>query len=264
MIKVSDVAVRIADGASSVARAERPSVLATVAHELRAPISALETAAELLVRDFDQLDDAGRRELVATMHRRTVWLRGLVENLLCDAAIRDGGLRMLPRLIDLRETIEELAVYFGPLLEQRGQRITFTGDSVLPLVPADPNRIAQVLTNLISNSNKYASPTSTIAIGTALAGDVVRVTVSDEGAGLAPTAFGRVFRAYDRAGRRGGDGVGIGLWVVRSIVEAHGGRVGVENRESGGTTFWFELPLMVTDASTARVSGDIRMMARVG
>jgi signal transduction histidine kinase len=110
-----------------------------------------------------------------------------------------------------------------------------------------------VLLNLLSNANKYADAGTEIEIGVSLNRGAVRVSVSDRGPGLPRDALGTAFRAYDRAGRTGGEGLGIGLWVVRSIVRAHGGRVGAFNREGGGATFWFELRPMMGRPATQPV-----------
>jgi signal transduction histidine kinase len=111
------------------------------------------------------------------------------------------------------------------------------------MAEADAHRISQVLLNLISNAHKYSGPNTSIEIEIATEGEFARVNISDRGPGLPEHMAQNAFRAYDRAGRADGDGLGIGLWVVRSIVRAHGGRVGVTNRAGGGASFWFELRL---------------------
>lgn len=225
----------------------QPSWLATVAHEIRGPLSALETASELLDRDLDNLDDQQIRTMISAIHRRTLWLRGLMENLLCSAAIREGRLRVHARPLDIVETVREVEAMVRPLLVRKKQTITVSAAATYPLVEADAHRIAQVLLNLLSNANKYADAGTEIDIAVGMERGIVRVSVSDRGPGLSAANTQSVFRAYDRAGRTGGEGLGIGLWVVRSIVRAHGGRVGALNRAGGGATFWFELrPMLAT------------------
>jgi len=221
---------------------ERPSVLATIAHELRTPLSALETASELLERDFELLDEQQIRTIVSGIHRRTLWMRSLMENLFTSVAIREGRLRIVPRPIDVVDTVREVESIVRPLLVRKQQTLSIVAPPTYSLVEGDEHRISQVLLNLLSNANKYADAGTVIEVAVAMRrGGAVRVSVSDHGPGLPAGATRRAFRAYDRAGRVGGEGLGIGLWVVASIVQAHGGRVGTYNRASGGATFWFEL-----------------------
>jgi K+-sensing histidine kinase KdpD len=253
--------VRLAYGVIAVIAStrERPSWLATVAHELRGPLSALETASELLDRDFDQLNEEQIRTMVSAIHRRTLWLRGLTENLLCSAAIGEGRLRVHLSPLDIVETVREVEAVVSPLLDRKKQTIRVSTAATYPLVEADAHRISQVLLNLLSNANKYADAGTEIEIAVAAVRGSVRVSVSDRGPGLPAATTESAFRAYDRAGRTGGEGLGIGLWVVRSIVRAHGGRVGAFNRAGGGATFWFELrPMLATPKATTEMASTMK------
>lgn len=223
----------------------RPNFVATIAHELRGPVSALETASELLDRDFDVLETAQVRDMVSGIHRRAVWMRGLLENLLVSAAVHEGRLSVHPRPLDIGEAIREAVDIAQPLFDRKSQTVTLQDMAACPLVEGDPHRISQVLLNLLTNAHKYTDPGTAIEIDVSTRPGVVRVSVSDRGPGLPSDTIGRAFDAYDRAGRSDGDGVGIGLWVVRSIVKAHGGGVGALNRAGGGATFWFDLRTMV-------------------
>jgi two-component system sensor histidine kinase KdpD len=220
---------------------QHPATLATVAHELRGPLSVLQTTSELLERDFDLLDLQQIRVMVSAMHRRTLWLRDLVENLLCAATVGDGQLRLHLRPLDLRELFDEVEVLVEPILARKQQRIRVRARTALPIVAADARRVSQVLLNLITNASKYSGTQTMIELGAVMFGGRVRVTVADRGPGVSAKAALRIFEPYERAGRTDGDGLGIGLSVVRTIVEAHGGDVGVKKRRSGGAIFWFEL-----------------------
>jgi signal transduction histidine kinase len=225
----------------SAVAVQRPAVLATVAHELRGPLTALQTTSELLERDFDLLDPQQIRVMVSAMHRRTLWLRDLVENLLCAATVDDGQLKLHIRPIDLRELFEEVETLVEPILARRQQQLRVRARAAMPIVAADPRRVSQVLVNLITNASKYSGTQTTIELGATMVGTRVRVTVADRGPGVSAKVAARIFEPYQRGGLTEGDGLGIGLSVVRSIVEAHGGRVGVKRRRSGGAIFWFEL-----------------------
>ena len=228
------------------------TVLATVAHELRGPLTALATSSELLAEDFARLDPEQVKDMLGAMRRRALWLQGLVENLLCAATIREGRLQLNRQLLNLAEVVEEVEAVVGPLLEQRSQRL---GVSISPRVPevlVDSRRVGQVLINLILNASKFGAPDTSIDLTISVRDGAVRVVVADRGPGVSLEQAQRLFEPYYRApGTAGGgkDGVGLGLSIVKSIVEAHGGDVGVENRRGGGARFWFSLPTVGRAAS---------------
>src|SRR5215472_1595139 len=212
------------------------TVLATVAHELRGPLTALATSSELLAEDFPHLDPEQVKGMLAAMHRRTLWLQGLVENLLCAATIREGRLQLYRQSLSMSDVIEDVQAVIEPLLAQRGQRLRVRLPQRLPEVLADSRRLGQVLVNLILNASKFGAANTPIDVTVSVRGNVVRVAVADRGPGDSPEQALRLFEPYYRApatASSGKDGVGLGLSIVKSIVEAHGGRVGVDNRRGG-------------------------------
>jgi signal transduction histidine kinase len=232
------------------------TVLATVAHELRGPLTALATSSELLAEDFLNLDPAQVQGMLAGIHRRTIWLQGLVENLLSAAAIREGRLQLYRQSLTLSDVLADVQAVVEPLLAQRSQRLRIRLSGPVPEVLADSRRLGQVLVNLILNASKFGPPSSDIEINVSRKGPAVRVTVADRGPGVPPEQAARLFEPYYRAPATAGsgkDGVGLGLSIVKSIIEAHAGRVGVESRRGGGARFWFELPVVSTSGQTGRV-----------
>jgi signal transduction histidine kinase len=219
---------------------QRPAIIATVAHELRGPLSALQTTSELLDRDFDLLDMQQIRVMVSAMHRRTLWLRDLVENLLYAATVDDGQLKLQLRPIDLRDLFDDVGTLVEPIIARKQQKLRVRARGALPIVAVDARRMSQVLLNLITNASKYSGAQTVIELGATMVGSRVRVSVADRGPGVSAKVARRIFEPYQR-GVAEGDGLGIGLSVVRSIVEAHGGQVGVRRRRSGGAVFWFEV-----------------------
>src|SRR5205085_7853045 len=112
-------------------------------------------------------------------------------------------------------------------------------------VLADSRRLGQVLINLILNASKFGAANTSIDVTVSVRGNAVRVAVADRGPGVAPEQAQRLFEPYYRAPATAGsgkDGVGLGLSIVKSIIEAHGGLVGVESRRGGGARFWFSVP----------------------
>ena len=219
------------------------SVLATMAHELRGPLTALVTSSELLAEDFELLDPDQVRGMLAAMHRRTLWLQGLVENMLAAATIREGGLRLHLRSVDMLEVVTEVQGLVEPLLDQKQQPLRVRIERQLPSISGDARRLGQVLVNLILNASKFSEPQKPIDLTLRPSAAGVWVTVEDRGPGLPEEGAVRLFEPYYQANTvaHGQEGVGLGLSIVRSIIEAHGGKVGAEPREGGGARFWFEL-----------------------
>jgi signal transduction histidine kinase len=183
--------------------------------------------------------------MLGAMHRRTIWLQGLVENLLCAATIREGRLQLHPEPLNLFDVINDVQAVVGPLLGQRGQRLRIVSRPRLPEVLADGRRIGQVLVNLILNASKFGPSRTPIDLTVAVRAGMVRISVADRGPGVSSEEAEHLFEPYYRAAATAGsgkDGVGLGLSIVKSIVEAHGGHVGVEPRRGGGARFWFSLP----------------------
>ena len=221
------------------------AVLATVAHELRGPLTALATSSELLAEDFEVLDPNQVRGMLSAIHRRTLWLQGLVENLLAAATIREGRLQLHRQPVRLSDVMADVRAVVDPLLSQRGQRIRVRGAQAAPAVLADSRRVGQVLVNLILNASKFGKTGTVIDITVSWLVDRVRVSVADRGPGVAADQVQRLFEPYYRSAATADnvkEGVGLGLSIVKSIVQAHGGAVGVESRRGGGARFWFELP----------------------
>src|SRR5919204_716322 len=150
------------------------TVLATVAHELRGPLTALATSSELLAEDFAHLDPEQVKSMLEAMHRRALWLQGLVENLLCAATIREGRLTLYRQSLSMTDVLADVDAVVGPLLAQRGQRLRVRLLSGLPEVLADSRRLGQVLVNLILNASKFGPPNTSIDVTVSLADGAVR------------------------------------------------------------------------------------------
>lgn len=229
--------------------------LVNVAHEFRTPLSALAASVELLMDQAPDLSSAELEELLIALHLGTLRLQTLVDNLLEGASIEAGRFRISPRPSPLAEIIAEAIHMMQPLLDKHDQRLVVELPVAIPLVRADPRRAVQVLVNLLSNASKYGPDDSEILIGAAIDGNWARVTVTDQGSGIPPDQRADLFRRFVHPGT-GHDkahyGVGLGLSVVKEVVEAHGGQVGVEDRPGGGAVFWFTLPLQVQKKGNER------------
>lgn len=129
---------------------------------------------------------------------------------------------------------------------QKGLSLINDVPAALPMVDADPRRVRQMLHNLLTNAIKYTPERGTIALSACVEGGAVRLAVSDTGIGLAEEQVSRAFEAFtqvDMSNTRKVGGVGLSLYIVKALVEAHGGEVGVESELGRGSTFWFTLPV---------------------
>jgi PAS domain S-box-containing protein len=220
--------------------------MANIAHEFRTPLSALAASIELLLDQSPDLSPAELQELLNTLHLGILGLQTLVGNLLESASIEAGRFRVNPRPSDLGKIIAEAIRTMQPLLDKRGQRLVVELPAAIPVVRADSRRTVQVLVNLLSNASKYGPDDTEITIGATLRDGWARITVADRGPGIPPEYRKDVFRRFvypDTDGDKTQYGAGLGLSVVKAVVEAQGGQVGLEDRTAGGSIFWFTLPI---------------------
>jgi len=221
--------------------------LANVAHEFRTPLSALAASIELLLDQAPDLSQSELHELLISLHLGTLGLQTLVDNLLESASIEAGHFRISPRGTDLGNIIAEAANTMQSLLDKYGQRLVVEMPVDIPKVRADPRRTVQVLVNLIANASRYGPPDAEIQIKVSKSQMDVRVSVADQGPGISPDARDNLFRRFVHPLHESTTtpaGAGLGLSVVKAIIEAHGGRVGVDDRPKGGSVFWFTLPVV--------------------
>jgi PAS domain S-box-containing protein len=220
--------------------------LANIAHEFRTPLSALAASAELLIDQAGELSAGELQELLGSLYIGALRLQTLVDNLLESASMEAGHFRVYPRPADLAEIIGEATQWIQPLLAKREQRLVLDLPSGLPVVYVDPRRAIQVMVNLLSNANKYSPDGSQILVVVEPLDGWVRVSVSDQGPGIPPENRNIIFRRFSHLDREEGGtqvGAGLGLSVVKTIVEALGGEVGVEGGDGAGAVFWMTLPV---------------------
>lgn len=223
----------------------RSYFLANISHEFRTPLSTLHASMELLLDEQENLSAAEMRELLKPSYLSLSSLQTLIDNLLESSSIEAGEFAIRLRPCRLQDSLTDALHIVRPLFERRQQTITYHEPAPLPDVQADPARITQVLVNLFTNASKYSPLGTTITVELALTDGWLRVAVSDEGPGIPPAERDNLFHRFVRLDSvdREQYGIGLGLYVVKTVVEAHHGRVGVNDRPEGGSTFWFELPI---------------------
>ena len=220
--------------------------IANVAHEFRTPLSALAASIELLMDQAPDFSTEEVDELLKSLHLGVHSLQTLVDNLLESASIEAGHFRVSPRPYSMDKIIQEAITAMQPLIDKYGQCLTLEADEPLPVVMADARRIVQVLVNLISNAIRYGPEMGEITLSASVGKDQVTVQVADRGPGISVEQREMLFRRfeYPAAGAQSKVGAGLGLSVVKAIIEAHGGRTGMDDRPGGGSIFWFTLPIV--------------------
>jgi two-component system phosphate regulon sensor histidine kinase PhoR len=223
----------------------RYNFLANVAHEFRTPLSGIAATTELLVEEGNSLTKEELDSLLETISLSTLHLQTLVDNLLESTTIEAGVFQVHRRPIQLRDVVDRAAELLKPQLKRRSQTLTVRMPDQLPTLWADPNRLAQVLVNLLSNASKFSPMAGEILLSVQRNEDSLIISVLDSGPGLPADRFADLFNRFVTGSQPGETqyGIGLGLSVVKSIVEMHGGRVGAENRPSGGANVWFILPI---------------------
>lgn len=219
----------------------KAELLNTVSHELRTPLSLIHGYAELLVHRADRLDPAEVVQMSSEIYTSSRTLARLVDDLLDFSHLDHGRLQLRRRRIVLSERLESLARTF--VTQPGGDRISTDLEPGLD-VDADPERLQQVVGNLLTNALAYTS-TGPILVRARREQRNVRVEVIDHGPGLAEEEVGRAWESFYRgteSAQLPNRGSGLGLTVVKQLVELHGGKVGVQRTPGGGATFWFTLP----------------------
>jgi signal transduction histidine kinase len=225
-------------------RRARDSVLANISHEFRTPLAAQLASIELLLAGLDTMTPAQLRALVSSLERGTLRLTQLIDNLLESVRIESGQLAIRRQSVSVAEIVEDTQALVGSLLTQRGQQLVVQLPEDLPQVSGDKTRLTQVFVNLLANANKFAPEGSSVRIGARVEGAMVRAWVEDEGPGPAANEGDAVFARFRRGAQEPEPaGLGLGLWLVRSIIERHGGQVSFERTAQQRTRFTFTLPV---------------------
>lgn len=223
----------------------RYNFLANVAHEFRTPLAGIAATTELLVENKTDLTPDELTALMETIRLSTLHLQTLVGNLLESTTIEAGCFQIHRRPINLREVTFKAISLMSPLLKRRNQELILTMPEETPTLWADANRLSQVLLNLLSNASKFSPMGGKIELKIIQNTEWVKVAVLDSGPGLPMERFADLFKRFVTAVQSHDTqyGIGLGLSVVKSIVEMHGGQVGAENLPGGGAKVWFTIPV---------------------
>jgi signal transduction histidine kinase len=216
-------------------------IVSTVSHELRSPLTSVKGYTSLLLNRWDRLKDDQKQMMLEQVNHDADRVTRLITELLDISRLEAGRLVLRRQLIDL--PLIAATVVSKVRLEYPDLEAAMAFPAGFPKVYADPDKVEQVLTNLVENACKYASPTGITIEGTA-DDKQVSVTVTDRGEGIPPEDLPKVFTMFFRRSEGRPTGSGLGLWISRGLVEAHGGRLVADSIEGQGTAFRFTLPMI--------------------
>ena len=227
---------------------QRRRLFADIAHELRTPLSVIQGTLEGMLDHVVEPTP----ERIAGLHSQALLLKRLITDLRDLSLARAGQLQLRRRTIDVAQVTRETVETLAPLADDRSVSLGIDAPDTLPRVNADPDRLRQVVLNLVENALRHTPRGGEVRITMRDAGDGVRMSVADTGKGIAledlPHVFDHFYRA-DLSRARSSGGTGLGLAIVKSLVEAHGGRVTVESSVGAGSTFTVTFPAYTEAAS---------------
>lgn len=219
----------------------REEVLRMVAHDLRNPLSTIGMTAELLIEM--PVTEEQRHKHARTIARCGKAMNRLIQDLLDFAKLEAGRIGVDPVPTSVDEILEQVAELMQPIATAADVRFSVAGGSELLSVQVDRDRIARVFSNLIGNALKFTPPGGHVDVRAQHVGNEIRFAVTDTGPGIPPERVSQIFESFWQADEHDRRGIGLGLAISRHIVDAHGGRIGVQSDLGGGSEFWFTVPV---------------------
>jgi signal transduction histidine kinase len=214
-------------------------MISKIAHELRSPLTSVKGFSSTLIRRWDRFTDEQRFQFVETIHADAERMGRIVSEVLDLARLESGRLELHPARVNVAEAVSKAAEHHVAL--PGSDRVQIAIDEEL-VVTADPERLGHVLGNLVENAIKFSEegPITITAVGSA---QNVTISVKDEGVGIEEDRIESVFSGPGPSGQRATpSGTGLGLYLSRRLIEAHGGTVEVESVKDEGSTFTITLP----------------------
>ncbi|MBM2831200.1 MAG: hypothetical protein HW414_252 [Dehalococcoidia bacterium] len=243
--EVGQLSLDFNDMADALSRNQqlRRQMTADIAHELGTPLSVIQGNLEAMLDSVIPLT----LEQVASLHDQTLLLSRLTSDLRQLSLAEAGHLKLNRSPTDLTSLVQHAVEAMQPSARTAGLSLTLSLQTGLPRTVADPDRIAQVVHNLLTNAIRYTSEGGRILVSVEMKGrDLLQVSVSDTGSGILPEDLPRIFDRFYRADHsrtKATGGAGLGLAIAREIVNAHGGRIWAESQPARGSTFFFTLPV---------------------
>ena len=219
--------------------ATRSELVSTVSHELRSPLTSVKGFTKTLLAKWDRFTDDQKRQMLATVNEDADRVTRLLGELLDVSRIDAGRLQLRRRMVDVPEIVRRVTGRMAARTEH-ADRIVAKFNGEVPQLYADPDKIEQVFTNLIENAMKYGE--GRVSVSACVHDEAVQFTVADQGAGIPPSHLVHIFTKFFRRPGERRTGTGLGLYITKGIVEAHGGRIWAQSEQGHGSRFHFTLP----------------------
>jgi signal transduction histidine kinase len=219
--------------------------LAKMSHQLRTPLTAIIGFCEVLTQGMDGVLSRDQAQDVGEIHRSGLVLLELVNDILDLSKIEAGKIELAVEELDLPSVVDQVINTMRHIAETKALKLTSDLSPEVRTVMGDPDRVREVLTNLVSNAIKF-TPAGSVAIRGMPVGAMAEISVVDTGIGIEPAAHERIFEEFRQANdtiSRSYGGTGLGLSIARKLVELQGGQMGLESEPSKGSRFWFTLPI---------------------
>ena len=220
------------------------AIVSAVGHELRSPLTSIRGYTSLLLNRWDRIGDDDKKLMLGQISHDAERVTRLINELLDISRIETGRLHLSLRPFDVAQAAKSVLTSAGVAHPELEATVAF--DAALPEVPADGDKIEQVLTNLVENAIKYGNPVGLSVEGHLVDGGAVAVTVRDRGPGIPSDDLPHVFDRWFQRENGRPTGTGLGLWISKGIVEAHGGELTVVSAEGAGAAFTFTLPAQLS------------------
>jgi PAS domain S-box-containing protein len=224
---------------------ERSDLVATVAHELRSPLTGVKGFVQALLNRWDKLNDEQKKLMLTTVNADADRLSRLIAELLDVARIDTGRLSLYPRPVEATMLVQRVV---DSVQAGTARRIDYAKPADFPLISADPDKFTQVITNLVENAVRHGDGTVTVTTEVRPHDEthaMVSITVDDEGEGISPDIRRRVFTKFWTGGVRGGSG--LGMYIVNGLTRAHGGTVDITEAPGGGARVHLTWPVAPDD-----------------
>lgn len=221
----------------------KSAFISVISHELKTPVALIKGYAGTLRREDANWDPAVVQDSLEVIEEEADRLTELIENLLSATKLQAEGMQIKYEDVRLERIAQAVVQRFATQTDRHAFELDFEAD--FPTVPGDSARLRQVIDNLVNNAVKYSPNGGTIRIAGSYTDDEVRIAIQDEGVGLPQDEWDRIFERFyriDDALSRKTQGTGLGLYLSRAVVEAHGGQIGVHSVPGQGATFYFRLP----------------------
>ena len=218
--------------------AARSDLVSTVSHELRSPLTSVKGFTKTLLAKWDRFSDEQKRQMLATVNEDADRVTRLLGELLDVSRIDAGRVQLRRQMIDLAVIVARVVERMAHSPRSRPIEVDLPAD--LPQLYADPDKVEQVVTNLVENALTYAE--GPVRISGAAEPDHVRVVVADQGPGIPASLQPHLFKKFFRRAGERRSGTGLGLYITRGLVQAHGGTISVTSVPGRGSAFAFTLP----------------------